>query len=79
MTDRKIVGYQPIYEPLPGQIVTHAFIVCSICGGAISGSMGPRDGCVCLRCLNDGARVLGVVFTSVGPKGTGVADEPSDS
>ena len=53
---RKILGYssgdkkQPIYAPMPGALVTQAFIYCSQCGGTISGTMGPRQDAWCLSC-----------------------------
>ena len=58
MNERKIVGYtimdegpaQPIYEPERGMIVTHAFILCKYCNGAIYHCMGPRYDAVCLDC-----------------------------
>ena len=43
-------GYYPMYAPLPGSIVTHAFILCKYCNGAISPNSGPRSDAVCLIC-----------------------------
>lgn len=43
-------GYYKIYEPVPGSIVTQAFILCKYCGGAIYHCMGPRYDAVCLTC-----------------------------
>jgi hypothetical protein len=45
-------GYYPMYEPLKGSIVTHAFILCKYCSAAISPVMGPRYDAVCLTCYN---------------------------
>ena len=52
--DREPIGYvlEPIYEPRRGTIVTQAFILCSSCGGAISGTGGPRYNSLCLRCID---------------------------
>ena len=53
---RKILGYQsgdkkqPIFEPMPGALITRAFIHCSQCGDAISPSMGPRSDAYCIKC-----------------------------
>ena len=55
MTDeRRVIGYtlEPIYETPPGFIATHAFILCTSCGSAISGSGGPRYNSLCLKCLD---------------------------
>ena len=51
--DRRVIGYtlEPIYETLPGVIATHAFILCTSCGSAISGSGGPRYNSLCLKCI----------------------------
>ena len=50
---QQILGYtlEPIYPTPPGYITTHAFILCSSCGSAISGSGGPRYNAVCLKCV----------------------------
>ena len=52
--ERKVLGYtlEPIYETPPGYITTHAFILCSSCGSAISASGGPKYNAVCLKCLD---------------------------
>lgn len=50
MSDRKVIGYKPIYAPQRGAIVTHAFIHCSLCGAAISAVNGPVSDAVCLSC-----------------------------
>ena len=56
---RKILGYQnadkkqPIFEPMPGALITRAFIHCSHCGEAISPSMGPRSNAWCIQCTED--------------------------
>lgn len=54
MEEQKILGYtlEPIYEPSKGSITTHAFILCSSCGGAVSASGGPRYNALCLRCID---------------------------
>lgn len=44
-------GYYPIYKPPLGGIVTHAFILCKYCNGAISMSGGPKPDAVCLICF----------------------------
>lgn len=53
---RKILGYdinkQPIYPAGKDYIVTQAFILCSVCGKAISPNMGPRSHCDCPDCHN---------------------------
>jgi hypothetical protein len=55
---RKLLGYQgadkkqPIYEAMPGALVTRAFIHCSPCGDAISPSMGPRSNAYCIECTD---------------------------
>ena len=43
-------GFYPLYAPPKGSIVTHAFILCKYCRGAISTCMGPRYDAVCLDC-----------------------------
>ena len=57
--DRKIIGYTereegyyPIYEPIRGMVVTHAFIMCKYCDAYISSCMGPRLDAVCLSCYD---------------------------
>ena len=51
--DRRVIGYtlEPIYETPAGVIATHAFVLCSSCGSAISGSGGPRYNALCLKCV----------------------------
>jgi hypothetical protein len=51
--ERKVIGYtlEPIYETPRGYVVTQAFILCTSCGGAISGTGGPRYNSVCLKCI----------------------------
>lgn len=44
-------GYYPLREPEPGSIVTHAFVLCKYCGGAIYPCMGPKYDAVCLECF----------------------------
>jgi hypothetical protein len=51
MSDKKIIGYAPIYEAEKGQVVTMAFLVCSQCKGLISTVGGPRSEAVCLACV----------------------------
>jgi hypothetical protein len=54
MEDRgEPIGYtlEPIYETPKGYITTHAFIMCSSCGSAISGSGGPKYNALCLKCI----------------------------
>jgi hypothetical protein len=50
--DRAVIGYtlEPIYEVGKGMIATHAFILCSSCGGAVSSCGGPRYNAICLKC-----------------------------
>ena len=50
---RKVIGYtlEPIYETPRGYVVTQAFILCTSCGSAISGTGGPRYNCVCMKCI----------------------------
>ena len=56
---RKILGYQaadkkqPIYEPMAGALVTHAFIHCCKCGESISHNMGPRSNAWCIECTEE--------------------------
>lgn len=52
--ERKIIGYtlEPIYEKPRGEITTHAFVLCSSCGGAVSASGGPRYNALCLKCVD---------------------------
>lgn len=52
--ERKIIGYilEPIYETPKGSIATHAFILCTSCGGAVSGHGGPRYNALCLNCID---------------------------
>ena len=52
--ERKIIGYtlEPIYETPKGAIVTHAFILCTSCGGAVSGHGGPCINALCLNCID---------------------------
>ena len=51
--ERQVIGYtlEPIYESPKGAIVTHAFILCSSCGSAISTHSGPRYNALCLKCV----------------------------
>ena len=51
--ERQVIGYtlEPIYETPRGAITTQAFVLCSSCGSAISGSGGPRYKALCLKCV----------------------------
>ena len=57
MEDRKQIGwiereegYYRLYEPPKDSIVTHAFILCKYCNGAIASCMGPKYDAVCFTC-----------------------------
>lgn len=56
---RKLLGYQgankkqPIYESMPGALVTQAFIICCKCNEAISSTMGPRSDAWCIECTEN--------------------------
>jgi len=57
MMDRELIGYieretgfEPLYAPPRGGVVTQAFIHCRYCRGAIYHCMGPRSDAVCLMC-----------------------------
>ena len=57
MIDRKHIGwiereegFYRLYEPLPGTIVTQAFILCKYCNGVIANIMGPKYDAVCFEC-----------------------------
>lgn len=57
MEEQKLIGYTereegfyPLYAPGKGYIVTHAFIHCKYCNGAVYHCMGPRSDAVCLNC-----------------------------
>jgi len=57
MSERKLIGYTereegfyPMYSPPQGSIVTHAFILCKYCNGAVYHCMGPRYDVLCLSC-----------------------------
>jgi len=56
---RKVLGYmggdkkQPIYQHMPGALVTQAFIHCSQCMAAISGQNGPRRDAWCIKCTDE--------------------------
>ena len=43
-------GFYKLYAPPKGSIVTHAFILCKYCDGAISSCNGPRYDAVCFNC-----------------------------
>lgn len=46
------IGWEvvPLRRPVPGSIVTQAFIRCMSCGGAVSTTGGPRTYAMCLKC-----------------------------
>ena len=55
--DKELIGYtereegfEPLYAPPRGSIVTQAFIHCRYCSGSIYHCMGPRSDAVCLIC-----------------------------
>ena len=55
--ERKHIGYiereegdYKLYAPEKGSIVTHAFILCKYCSGAIYHCMGPKYDAVCIEC-----------------------------
>ena len=57
MSDRELIGYtehetgfEPLYAPPRGSIVTQAFIHCRYCRVSIYHCMGPRSDAVCLIC-----------------------------
>ena len=57
MSDRELIGYtehetgfEPLYAPPRGSIVTQAFIHCKYCMASIYHCMGPRRDAVCLTC-----------------------------
>ena len=43
-------GFYKLYAPPKGSIVTHAFILCKYCDGAIYHCMGPKYDAVCFDC-----------------------------
>ena len=45
-------GFEPLYAPPRGSIVTQAFIHCRYCHCAIYHCMGPRSDAVCLICYD---------------------------
>lgn len=53
---RGLIGYiggdkkRPVYEAMPGALVTRAFIHCSQCSKAISHNMGPHRDTWCAEC-----------------------------
>lgn len=54
ITDLKQIGWQliPLYQSIPGSIVTQAFILCCNCKSAISTTGGPRLYAYCMDCGN---------------------------
>jgi hypothetical protein len=58
MVGTELIGYTEgedgaltlLFAPPRGSIVTHAFILCSRCGGSVYHCMGPRYDAVCLTC-----------------------------
>jgi hypothetical protein len=60
MSDQKLIGYteseqgfDPLYTPGKGYIVTQAFIHCKYCMGSIYHCMGPNYNAVCLTCYEE--------------------------
>lgn len=51
--EQEVIGYtlEPIYKTPRGMIVTQAFIHCTSCKSAISGTGGPRYNSICLKCI----------------------------
>lgn len=53
---RKLLGYRsgnrkrPVFAPMPGALVTQAFIFCSQCRTDISPNMGPHRDTWCISC-----------------------------
>ena len=45
-------GFEPLYAPPRGSIVTQAFIHCQYCRAAVYHCMGPRSDAVCLICYD---------------------------
>ncbi len=43
-------GFYPLYAPVKGSVVTHAFIMCKYCDGLIYHCSGPRMDAVCFEC-----------------------------
>lgn len=43
-------GFEPLYAPPRGSIVTQAFIHCRYCMASIYPCMGPQRNAVCLMC-----------------------------
>jgi hypothetical protein len=43
-------GFYKLYAPGKGYIVSHAFILCKYCNGAIYHCMGPKYDAVCFTC-----------------------------
>jgi hypothetical protein len=57
MSEQELIGYteheagfEPLYAPPRGNIVTQAFIHCKYCMASIYHCMGPRSDAVCLIC-----------------------------
>lgn len=57
MNNKKPLGYysdgSPIYPAEKGQIVTHAFIMCSVCKTAVSANRVPAYGAYCVPCFEN--------------------------
>ena len=45
-------GFYKLYSPPKDSIVTHAFILCKYCNGAIYHCMGPKYDAVCFTCYD---------------------------
>lgn len=76
-----ILGYDMNGEPIRpaprGSIVTQAFILCSMCRGAISATGGPRYGSVCLNCHPIRKAFEDEVYPSFGGMSHGLRRKPS--
>ena len=50
-----VVGFSlvPIRKPAQGELVTHAFRCCGICGDTICTWGGPDSMAICLKCVKD--------------------------
>ena len=76
-----ILGYDaegnPIRKSPAGFIVTQAFILCSMCRGAISPTGGPRYGSVCIDCYPIRKAFEEEVYPSFGGMSHGLRRKPS--
>lgn len=77
MTDRKIIGWRPLYERQPGGITTQAFVLCSNCRAPIDSMGGPVDGALCLNCIKADLRQAGHAgFAALTPEQKEVWNQP---